>query len=147
MYNKDMDYMGLKFGRTLGRLVSKIAFGPAEKVGEVEVEPGIAAEIYKVPKLVPRWAWAQTWGNHIYTTSEKEVLKEGVGVWLIAHEATHVLQWKRHGPLFPLLYLLDNLWRALTFRNYYSDNRFEVEARRKTLEMEKLVKDKMRILE
>jgi hypothetical protein len=142
-----MDYLGLKLGRTLGKLVSKIAFGPAEKVGEVELEPGLRAEIYKVPKLVPRWAWAQTWGDHIYTTAEKEVLKEGAGVWLVAHEAIHVLQWKRHGLLFPLLYLLDSLWCAMTFRNYYSDNRFEVEARRKTLEMADLVKDKIKILD
>jgi hypothetical protein len=74
-----------------------------------------------------------------------QVLKEDVEVWLIAHEATHVLQWKRCGPLFPLLYLLDSLWRAVTLRNYYSDNRFEVEARRKTLEMADLVKDKIKI--
>jgi hypothetical protein len=142
-----MDYLGLKLGRTLGKLVSKIAFGPAEKVGEVEIEPGVRAEIYRVPKIVPRWAWAQTWGNHIYTTLEKEVLKEDVGVWLIAHEATHVLQWKRYGPLFPILYLLDSLWRAVTLGNYYYDNRFEVEARRETLKMADLVKEKMIILD
>ncbi len=131
----------------MGRLVSRVAFGPSEKVGEVEVEPGIRAEIHKVPKLVPKWAWAQTWGDHIYTTSEKKVLKEGVGVWLIAHEATHVLQWKRYGLLFPILYLLDSLWCAVTLRNYYSDNRFEVEARRETLKMVDLIKDKIKILD
>lgn len=131
----------------MGKLVSKMAFGPAEKVGEVEVEPGITAEIYKVPRLVPRWAWAQTWGNHIYTTSKKEVLKEGVGVWLIAHEATHVLQWKRYGLLFPILYLLDSLWRALTLGNYYSDNRFEVEAKRETLKMADFIMDKIKIVD
>ena len=131
----------------MGRLVSKIAFGPAEKAGEVELEPGVRAEIYQVPRLVPKWAWAQTWGDHIYTTAKREVLKEDVGVWLIAHEATHVLQWKRYGLLFPLLYLLDSLWRALTLRDYYSDNRFEVEARRKTLEMADLVKDKIKIFD
>jgi hypothetical protein len=142
-----MDYLGLKLGRTLGRLVSKIAFGPAEKVGEVELEPGVRAEIYQVPKLVPRWAWAQTWGNHIYTTEKKEVLKEDVGTWLIAHEAVHVLQWKRHGLLFPLLYLLDSLWCILTFKNYYSDNRFEVEARREALKMTDLVRDRTKIFD
>jgi hypothetical protein len=142
-----MDYLGLKLGRTLGKLVSKIAPGPAEKVGEVEIEPGIRAEIYRVPKLVPRWAWAQTWGNHIYTISEKEVLKENVGVWLIAHEAIHVLQWKRYGLLFPLLYLLDSLWRAVTLGNYYYDNRFEVEARRETLKMADLIRDRIRIFD
>lgn len=131
----------------MGRLVSKIAFGPAEKAGEVELEPGVRAEIYQVPRLVPKWAWAQTWGDHIYTTAKRKVLKEDVGVWLIAHEATHVLQWKRYGLLFPLLYLLDSLWRALTLRDYYSDNRFEVEARRKTLEMADLVKDKIKIFD
>jgi len=131
----------------LGKLVSKIAFGHAKKVGEVELEPGIKAEIYKVPKLVPRWAWAQTWGNHIYTTLEKEILKDSLGAWLIAHEATHVLQWKRHGLLFPLLYLLDSLWRAVTFKNYYSDNRFEVEARRETPNMIGLIKDRIKIFD
>jgi len=131
----------------LGKLVSKIAFGPTEKVGEVELEPGIRAEIYKVPKLVPKWAWAQTWGNHIYTTAKKEDLKDDVGVWLIAHEATHVLQWKRYGLLFPLLYLLDSLWRAVTLGNYYSDNRFETEARRETLNMAEVIRDKIKILD
>jgi hypothetical protein len=33
----------------------------------------------------------------------------------------------------------------LTFRNYYSDNRFEVEARRETLKMADLVKDKIKL--
>lgn len=47
----------------------------------------------------------------------------------LRHELAHVAQWRRHGVLLAVLYLLES-WRALRAgENWYRGNRFEVEAR------------------
>lgn len=46
-----------------------------------------------------------------------------------AHERVHVDQYRRYGPLFPLLYGMASLAAAARGGHYYRDNRFEREAR------------------
>jgi hypothetical protein len=72
--------------------------------------------------LLPRWL-AITIGRDIVAwrpLSERE----------LRHELAHVAQWRRHGALLPVLYLVASLrsWRAGT--GWYRGNRFEVAARR-----------------
>jgi hypothetical protein len=45
-----------------------------------------------------------------------------------AHEHTHVRQWERWGPLFPIAYVLASLGMWVTGRDPYLANRFEREA-------------------
>lgn len=144
-----MDYLGLRFGRWLGRVASRLAFGRAEKIAEVKsaVEPGVSVYVYKVPRLLPAWASAQTWGNDVYTTLDKDDIKHGVGVWVLAHEITHALQWRRYGLLFPFLYLLSSLWSTITLRHYYNDNLFEVRARENTKHLVDFVKESLYVIE
>jgi hypothetical protein len=46
-----------------------------------------------------------------------------------AHEAEHIRQFERFGPLFPLLYSAESLRCLLRGHSMYRDNRFEVAAR------------------
>jgi hypothetical protein len=48
----------------------------------------------------------------------------------LAHELEHVRQWRRHGPIFPFVYLLAGLRARRSRRGWYTGNRFEVEARK-----------------
>lgn len=73
--------------------------------------------------LFPEWL-AVTLGDHIWAwrpLTDRE----------LAHEVSHVRQWRRHGAWFPLLYLRASLraWRA--GQHWYWDNGFEREARAK----------------
>lgn len=47
----------------------------------------------------------------------------------LAHELTHVEQWRRHGPLFAIRYMLASRRAAAAGGDRYRDNPFEVEAR------------------
>lgn len=46
-----------------------------------------------------------------------------------AHERVHVRQYERWGVLFFPLYVASSLWQLARGRDWYRDNRFEVEAR------------------
>lgn len=48
----------------------------------------------------------------------------------LAHELAHVRQWRRHGALFPAVYLAASVSAARGRRGWYAGNRFEVEARK-----------------
>lgn len=47
----------------------------------------------------------------------------------LAHELEHVRQWRRHGPVFPVRYLLAAWAARRAGRHWYRDNRFETAAR------------------
>jgi hypothetical protein len=51
---------------------------------------------------------------------------------LLRHELVHVRQYEKLGPLFVPAYLAASLLAVLRGGNAYSDNAFEVEARRAT---------------
>jgi hypothetical protein len=71
--------------------------------------------------LLPEWL-AITLGHHIFAWRRLDAAE-------LAHELAHVGQWRRHGPTFAFIYLLESWrsWRAGT--GWYSGNRFEVEAK------------------
>ena len=49
----------------------------------------------------------------------------------LAHELRHVRQWEAHGSLgYPLRYLSASVRAALSGKDWYRDNPFEIEARR-----------------
>ena len=48
------------------------------------------------------------------------------------HEQVHVRQVERWGPLFLPAYVVASLWAHLRGKHYYIDNRFEVDARRRS---------------
>jgi hypothetical protein len=48
----------------------------------------------------------------------------------LAHELEHVRQWRRHGALFPLIYLAASVRSARAGSGWYIGNRFEAEARK-----------------
>ena len=48
----------------------------------------------------------------------------------LEHELEHVRQWRRHGIVFPLRYLLESARARRAGRRWYHDNRFEEEARK-----------------
>lgn len=47
----------------------------------------------------------------------------------LAHELEHVRQWRRYGFTFPLRYVGASIAARRAGRRWYTDNRFEVEAR------------------
>ncbi|MEM3368793.1 MAG: hypothetical protein QXP88_01725 [Thermoproteota archaeon] len=79
--------------------------------------------IILVKDLRPKWAAAQTLGNNIFVNYMFEP-KE-----YFPHEYIHVLQYRKYGALFFLLYVLDSLKHFLKGKHYYYDNKFEAEAR------------------
>jgi hypothetical protein len=47
----------------------------------------------------------------------------------LAHELEHVRQWRRHGPIFPIRYLMAGWAARRAGGHWYRDNPFEMEAR------------------
>lgn len=78
-----------------------------------------------VKRIIPNWAWAQTWGRVILI---KEIYYPQFFEDLMKHEIVHVRQWKRYKFLFPFLYLFYSLKAFILGKNPYYDNEFEVEA-------------------
>ena len=70
----------------------------------------------------PPWAAAQVMRPRVITVRPDVTLTSR----LIAHELAHVLQWERHGALFPLLYFA--AWVAAGFRYHHIS--YEAEARK-----------------
>jgi len=54
--------------------------------------PLIPVRIVVVPRLIPAWARAQTWGNVVLVRAGVELTPQ-----LLAHELAHVLQWRSLG--------------------------------------------------
>lgn len=71
--------------------------------------------------LIRDWL-AITIGRHIFAW-------RALGERELAHELEHVRQWRRYGPFFPLVYLLDSARVRRGGKRWYDDNRFEVAAR------------------
>jgi hypothetical protein len=55
----------------------------------------------------------------------------------LAHELAHVRQWRRHGALFPAVYLAASLSALRGGSGWYAGNRFEVEARKAADELQR----------
>ncbi|HEY7463329.1 MAG TPA: hypothetical protein VH987_02670 [Candidatus Limnocylindria bacterium] len=88
----------------------------------------IRHRIHVMPRLrrvggvvLPNWL-AITLGRHIFAWRELSPVE-------LRHELQHVRQWKKHGALFPLLYVGASARSLLTGGGWYRGNRFEVEAR------------------
>ena len=71
---------------------------------------------------LPGGAAALTLG-HVVIARDRRSLEE-----TRAHERVHVRQCETWGPLFVPAYLTASLWAVWRGRNFYFDNRFEVEA-------------------
>lgn len=93
-------------------------------------------EIVFVKNIIPSWAFGQTIGNTIFFKKESlwesDFFKFQV-VNIFPHEYIHVLQYRTYGDMFFVYYFVDSLIKALHGKNYYSDNKFEKEAREKSL--------------
>ena len=61
--------------------------------------------------------------GHVVIARDRRSLEE-----TRAHERVHVRQCETWGPLFVPAYLTASLWAVWRGRNFYFDNRFEVEA-------------------
>ena len=84
------------------------------------------------------WPWLRRIGSLVIPDWLAITLGHRIFAWRamtqaeLEHELAHVRQWARHGPWFPLVYLLA-AWRARRGGgSWYRDNRFEVEAREAT---------------
>lgn len=115
-------------GNFLGWLLSKLLGLKGRKSYLVHIhmaEESIPIEVLFVRRLIPRWALAQTWGNKILYAGDPPL-----DFSVLSHEVVHVMQWKKHGFLFPFLYAWASLEAWLFGEHYYWDNAFEVEARK-----------------
>ena len=74
-------------------------------------------------RLVPNHPRAMTFGSTVVARAE---LDEA----LVAHELTHVAQYRRFGPFYLPLYLLGAAWGLLRHGDSYLANPFEREAMR-----------------
>lgn len=117
----------MKKSRLPKKTIAALApYFPDINLKEVEIITG-------VPWYVPMKAGAYTDRNRIYFADGFYNPNSPVGLALIAHELTHVEQYKKHGKWkFRLLYSrswLVELLRNLSFNQAYKLNRFEVAAR------------------
>ena len=109
------------FALALARILGR---GPTELVAA----EGREVEVIPIHRLIPSWAWAQTWGEVVLVREDK--LNSEDLYWLLPHEAVHLRQWRRWGFWFPFVYAWGSLKAALQGKHYYWDNPFEVEAYR-----------------
>ncbi|MBU6173132.1 MAG: hypothetical protein KGQ60_04975 [Planctomycetes bacterium] len=84
--------------------------------------PGVERLLLRAP--VVGGASAMTIGHTILACNES--------IWreTFKHEFVHVRQYQWFGPFFVPAYLLESFWQWIRGRNPYSDNRFEVQARK-----------------
>ncbi|AZU97801.1 hypothetical protein PGDDIFCJ_00174 [Thermus phage YS40_Isch] len=82
-------------------------------------------EVILVEKLIPNWAWAQTWGRVILV---KKFVYPNYLNSVLKHEVVHVRQWKKYGLFFPLIYLWASFKALLRGEDQYHGNEFEKEA-------------------
>jgi hypothetical protein len=72
--------------------------------------------------VLPDWL-AITIGTRIYAWRDLKDME-------LAHELEHVRQWRRHGALFPVIYLAASASSARAGTGWYIGNRFEADARK-----------------
>lgn len=114
-------YLGSAIGRWLARLFGGSVVGHSL--------PDSKVQVWLVRRLMPKWAAGQAWGNVILL--QQTAWKTSHTDSLLRHEYRHVLQWRRYGSLFLLLYPFCSLWATVRHgpRMAYWMNRFEREAR------------------
>ena len=84
---------------------------------------GVLVRVYTARKLFPAWASGVTIGRNVFLLEAVEGdLEQGIELPVLKHELWHVMQGKRWGLLFPVLYLLG--WIVFGYRG----NPFEREA-------------------
>ena len=109
-------------GLALG-LVALAAGGSARRVdGTLEISGGALTRVVRSIPSIEHFA-AITLG-HVIVGQDEAAL-----ACCRAHERVHVRQYERWGVLFFPLYAASSLWQLLRGRDWYRDNRFEVEAR------------------
>ena len=83
---------------------------------------GVLVKVYLADRLFPAWANGITIGRNVFLLSDVEPdMEVGMELPVLKHELWHVMQGKRWGILFPLLYLLGSI-------GGYRRNPFEREA-------------------
>ena len=84
------------------------------------------AKLYFAKRIFPPFAVGQTWGDIIFIKKEYSSDQD-----LINHEYAHVLQWQQYSIFFLPAYVLASVYAFFRYgpRNYYSMNKFEIEAR------------------
>jgi hypothetical protein len=97
--------------------------------GIYEFEGPDRTRIILAKNIFPKWAAAQALGNNIFVRCSFDP-KE-----YFPHEYVHVLQYRKYGIMFFVLYGLESLKQFLKGKHYYFDNKFEVEARERYSEM------------
>jgi len=99
-------------------------FGGGAKLvsGVIEIHGGLVAWLLEHVSPIDGGAMALTLGHVVLgrSTAALDVSRD--------HERVHVRQYERWGPFFLPAYAAAGLWAALRGRNFYRDNRFEVEA-------------------
>jgi hypothetical protein len=84
---------------------------------------------------VVTWPWLRRLGRFVLRDWLAITIGSTVFAWRalsadeLEHELAHVRQWRRYGPLFPVVYLAASLRARRGGGVWYRDNRFEVEAR------------------
>ena len=84
--------------------------------------------------VLPNWL-AITIGKRIYSWRQLDDAE-------LAHEVTHVRQWKRHGLVFPLRYWSASRSASRSGGDRYRDNLFEREAYETEAEAKKKMEDR-----
>ena len=81
-----------------------------------------------------RWPGKLGWRYRAITLGHVILCIDRADEALLQHELAHVRQYERWGPLFVPIYLLAGAWASLRGRRAYTDNHFEIAARREPSE-------------
>ena len=104
----------------LGALAGSIARdAPCRRVADATLFED--ARYDRLFRLMPRHPTAMTFGSTI-------VARRSLDAATVAHELTHVEQYRRYGPLYLALYLLGATWGLIRHRDSYHGNPFEARA-------------------
>jgi hypothetical protein len=76
------------------------------------------------------WARRLGWRYRAMTLGHVVLCVDDIDSDVFGHELVHVDQWERWGPAFVIAYPLATLAALARGRHHYTDNHFEVEARR-----------------
>lgn len=112
----------MAFWESFAWLLAKVLGLLAREYMEYE---GEKVEVLFVRRLIPGWAWAQTWGRVILVRADHG--DENSLNFLLRHEVVHVRQWKKYGFFFPFAYLFSSVKAFLSGKRPYYENEFEAE--------------------
>jgi hypothetical protein len=87
------------------------------------------------PARIHVWPWLRVAGRFTIANWLAITIGRHVFAWRtmtdaeLGHELVHVRQWQEHGWTFPIRYVAESLRARRRGGHWYTDNRFEVEAR------------------